>query len=143
MSGSGGVCCQRLLLGAAAEAIGRGGIGLLARLTGVSRTTVQSGVNKIRSGVEPDGRVRAPGAGRPSVEETQPGIEQALEGLVDPESRGDPMSPSRWTTKEGARHQSRVKAVPLTRHEFHGEWTYIVHCRTMPQDWPSKDTSPN
>jgi hypothetical protein len=88
----------RLLLGVEAEAIGWGGIGLVARLAGASRTTVQTGVNEIRSGVVPDGRVRAPGAGRPAVEEVQPGIEEALEELVGPESRGDPMSPLRWTT---------------------------------------------
>jgi hypothetical protein len=89
----------RLLLGAEAEAIGWGGIGLVARLSGASRTTVQVGVAEVRAGVVPDGRVRAPGAGRPAVEEVQPGIEQALEELVDPESRGDPMSPLKWTTK--------------------------------------------
>jgi hypothetical protein len=89
----------RLLLGAEAEAIGRGGISLVARLSGASRTTVQVGVGEVRAGVLPDGRVRAPGAGRRSVEEVQPGIEQALDALVSPETRGDPMSPLRWTTK--------------------------------------------
>jgi hypothetical protein len=89
----------RLVLAAEAEAIGRGGITLVARLSGASRTTVQAGVAEIRSGVEPDGRVRAPGGGRPAVEVAQPGIEQALDELVSPETRGDPMSPLRWTTK--------------------------------------------
>lgn len=89
----------RLLLGAEAEAIGRGGIALVARLAGVSRTTVQVGVGEVRAGVVPDGRVRAAGAGRPPVEQAQPGIEQALDALVSPETRGDPMSPLRWTTK--------------------------------------------
>jgi hypothetical protein len=89
----------RLLLGAEAEAIGRGGISLVARLSGASRTTVQVGVSEVRAGALPDGRVRAPGAGRPPVEEVQPGIEQALDVLVSPETRGDPMSPLRWTTK--------------------------------------------
>lgn len=89
----------RLLLGAEAEAIGRGGISLVARLSGASRTTVQVGVREVRAGVRPDGRVRAPGAGRRPVEEVQPGIEQALDELVAPETRGDPMSPLRWTTK--------------------------------------------
>jgi Rhodopirellula transposase DDE domain len=89
----------RLYLGSEAEAVGWGGIGLVARLSGASRTTVQTGVNEIRAGVRPDGRVRAPGAGRPATEEVQPGIEEALEELVGPESRGDPESPLRWTTK--------------------------------------------
>ena len=78
----------RLLLGAEAEAIGRGGISLVARLSGASRTTVQVGVGEVRAGALPDGRVRAPGAGRPPVEEVQPGIEQALDALVSPETRG-------------------------------------------------------
>lgn len=93
----------RLLLGAEAEAVGRGGIALVARLSGSSRTTVQTAVNEIRAGVEPADRVRAAGAGRPPVEDAQPGIEQALEGLVAPDVRGDPMSPLRWTTKSLAK----------------------------------------
>lgn len=89
----------RLLLGAEAEALGRGGIALVARVSGASRTTVQAGVNEIRAGAVADGRVRAVGAGRPSVEAVQPGVVEALEALVAPETRGDPMSPLRWTTK--------------------------------------------
>src|SRR3954451_9593358 len=82
----------RLLLGAEAQAVGRGGIALVARLSGSSRTTVQTAVNEIRAGVTPAGRVRAAGAGRPPVEDAQPGIEQALEDLVAPDTLGDPMS---------------------------------------------------
>lgn len=89
----------RLMLGAEALAIGRGGIALVARVAGVSRTTVQAGVNQVRVGVEPDGRVRAAGAGRRPVEVVQPGIVEALDGLVSPATRGDPMSPLRWTSK--------------------------------------------
>jgi hypothetical protein len=89
----------RLLLGAEAEALGRGGIALVARVSGASRTTVQTGVNEIRAGAVAVGRVRAAGAGRPAVEETQPGVIEALEALVSPETRGDPMSTLRWTTK--------------------------------------------
>jgi hypothetical protein len=89
----------RLLLGAEAEALGRGGIALVARVSGASRTTVQAGVNEIRAGAVTDGRVRAAGAGRPAVEDAQPGVVAALEALVAPETRGDPTSPLRWTTK--------------------------------------------
>lgn len=88
----------RLLLGAEAEALGRGGIAAVARASGAARSTVQAGVAEIRAGAVADGRVRAVGAGRPAVEEAQPGIERALDGLVSPETRGDPMSPLRWTT---------------------------------------------
>jgi hypothetical protein len=89
----------RLLLGAEAVAIGRGGIAAVTQASGAARATVQAGAAEIRQGVEPDGRVRAAGGGRPSVEEAQPGVEDALEGLVSPETRGDPCSPLRWTTK--------------------------------------------
>ena len=89
----------RLLLGAEAVAIGRGGIAAVVRASGAARATVQAGVAEVRVGVEPDGRVRAVGGGRPSVEEAQPGVVEALEGLVSPETRGDPMSALRWTTK--------------------------------------------
>nr|WP_285691967.1 hypothetical protein [Actinoplanes sp. NBRC 103695] len=57
------------------------------------------GVAEIRAGVRVDGRVRAPGAGRPPVEEVLPGIESALRDLVSPATRGDPESPLSWTTK--------------------------------------------
>jgi hypothetical protein len=60
---------------------------------------VQAGAAEIREGVLPDGRVWAAGGGRLSVEEAQPGIADALEGLVSPATRGDPCSPLRWTTK--------------------------------------------
>jgi hypothetical protein len=89
----------RLLLGAEAVAIGRGGIAAVTRASGAARATVQAGAAEIREGVQPDGRVRAVGGGRPSVEQAQPGIADVLERLVSPETRGDPCSPLRWTTK--------------------------------------------
>jgi hypothetical protein len=87
-------------LGAEAPALGRGGIAVVARASGAARSTVSIGVREIREGGGvADGRVRAVGAGRPAVQDAQPGIEEALESLVAPETRGDPMSPPRWTTK--------------------------------------------
>jgi hypothetical protein len=70
----------RAYLVAEAQAIGRGGITLVARLSGAARATVQNWVNELRADVAPDGRVRAPGAGRPAVEDEQVGIEAALGG---------------------------------------------------------------
>ena len=89
----------RLLLGAEARAIGRGGVKLVAEAAGASADTVSRGAGELESGIEPDGRVRRKGAGRPAVEEADPGLVPALDALVDPESRGDPESPLRWTTK--------------------------------------------
>jgi Rhodopirellula transposase DDE domain len=90
---------RRVLLGAGARCLGRGGITLVAAATGASVDTVGRGAAELEAGVVADGRVRAKGAGRPAVEEKDPWVWPALERLVDPETRGDPMSPLRWTTK--------------------------------------------
>ena len=50
-----------------------------------------------------NGRVRRPGAGRPPIDQVQPGVKEALEQLVDSLTRGDPMSPLRWTCKSKAK----------------------------------------
>jgi hypothetical protein len=91
---------RRLWAGAEAEH-SEGGIAAVERATGLSRTTIRSGRDELRAGLDPDGvvNVRRPGAGRPSIEERNPGIVLALEALVDPVTRGDPESPLRWTSK--------------------------------------------
>src|SRR5258708_30973261 len=89
----------RLLLGAQARSLGRGGIKRVAGLTGVHPDTVGRGAGELERGVEPDGRVRRAGAGRPRTETLDPAVVPALKALVDPETRGDPESPLRWTTK--------------------------------------------
>ena len=89
----------RLLLGVEALALGHGGITVVARASGAARSTVSIGLREVRTGVVVDGRVRAPGAGRRRVGEVQPGVEEALEDVVAPATRGDPMSLLRWTSK--------------------------------------------
>jgi hypothetical protein len=90
---------RRMWLGVEASALGSGGVAVVARATGVDPKTVRRGRAEVESGAEPDGRVRGPGGGRPSVLDIDAGVLPALEALVDPETRGDPMSPLRWTTK--------------------------------------------
>ena len=90
---------RRLLMGAAARQLGRGGITLIAAATGASKDTVGRGAGELEAGVVVDGRIRATGAGRKAVEHHDPGLWPALDELVDPETRGDPMSRLRWTTK--------------------------------------------
>jgi hypothetical protein len=91
---------RRLLAGAEALAIGRGGIAAVARATGLARTTVARGAADVRAG-EPiaPGRVRRAGAGRPPIEVRDPTLRRDLEALIEPTSRGDPESPLRWTTR--------------------------------------------
>jgi hypothetical protein len=90
---------RRLLLGAGARRLGRGGIKLIAAATGAAADTVSKGAAELDAGIVADGRVRAKGAGRKPAEQTDPDLWPALDRLVDPETRGDPMSPLRWTTK--------------------------------------------
>jgi hypothetical protein len=90
---------RRLLLGAAARALGRGGIKLIAAVTGAAADTVGKGAAELEAGIVADGRVRARGAGRKPAEQIDPELWPALDRLVDPETRGDPMSRLRWTTK--------------------------------------------
>ena len=101
---------RRLLMGAEARALGRGGIRLVARAAGVREATVSLGVDELDSGAEPLGRARRPGGGRKRAAELDPGLRPALLALVEPEERGDPMSPLRWTTKS-----TRTLAGELTR----------------------------
>ncbi len=86
---------RRLLLGAEAMELGRGGIKAVAEATGVHPDTVSRGVREAEGRPEP--RVRAPGGGRKKLAETDPGLGPALLALVEPASRGDPQSPLRWT----------------------------------------------
>ena len=90
---------------AAAEsvAIGYGGDALVSSATGLARETLRKGRREITQGGTPTGRIRRPGAGRPRLEQRQPGLLAALEGLVDPLTRGDPTSPLRWTCKSRAK----------------------------------------
>ena len=88
----------RLTLAAEARSLGHGGIAAVARAAGVSMSRVQRGVAELEAGVEPSGRVRRPGAGRRPITETDPGIVDALLGLVEPTRRGDPESALCWTT---------------------------------------------
>ena len=90
---------RRLALGAGAQVIGRGGVSRVAAALGVSRVTVRRGVRELERPAVEDGRVRRLGAGRKRLVERDPGLVAALDALVDPVTRGDPMSPLRWTCK--------------------------------------------
>src|SRR6266487_7167193 len=101
---------RRLALGAAARALGRGGIRSVAAMTGAAESTVSRGVRELESGAAPSARVRTAGAGRRRLRDGDPGLVDALLALVEPDQRGDPESPLRWTTKS-----TRNLAAELTR----------------------------
>src|SRR5829696_5057952 len=96
----------RLWAAAEALALGRGGITLVAAATGVSRKRIGVGIRELREQAAPAAaappslaRVRRPGGGRKPKTETDPTLLDDLEALVEPLTRGDPMSPLRWTCK--------------------------------------------
>ena len=92
---------RRLLLAAEARLLGHGGVRAVAQVAGVSETTVRRGVFELEEGQDPfpDGRARRQGGGRRSAEELDAGLVPALLALVEPDERGDPESPLRWTVK--------------------------------------------
>ena len=90
---------RRLLMGAAARAQGYGGIRVVAQAAGVREATVSLGAAELASGEAPLGRARRPGGGRTRAAEKDPGLVPALLALVEPDERGDPESPLRWTAK--------------------------------------------
>jgi hypothetical protein len=90
---------RRLLAGAEARVLGHGGIRVVARAAGMREGTVSRGVMELEAGDDPLGRVRHPGGGRKKLVDLDPGLRPALLALVEPDERGDPMSPLRWTTK--------------------------------------------
>ncbi len=92
---------RRLWAAAEAEALGYGGVSMVARATGISRRAIHVGLKELRAGVGVPARerVRRPGAGRKSLTASQHGLKAALDALVEPTSRGDPQSSLRWTCR--------------------------------------------
>lgn len=101
---------RRLVLGAAARVRGHGGIRRVAGAAGAAESTVSRGLRELERGEEPDDRVRAAGAGRKQLRDVDPELVPALLVLVEPDQRGDPESPLRWTVKS-----TRVLAEELSR----------------------------
>lgn len=90
---------RRLVLAAEARSLGYGGISRVARATSVSRPTIHQGLRELDANTAPTDLGRRRGGGRKCIEERDPSIMQDLDKLVDPETRGDPMSALRWTCK--------------------------------------------
>ncbi|MDO8692192.1 MAG: ISAzo13 family transposase, partial [Dehalococcoidia bacterium] len=90
---------RRLLAAVEARALGPGGISLVARATGVSRPTVHKALRELQEPRDSGRRVRRPGGGRKRLRDLNPALVPALEALVSPDTRGDPMSPLRWICK--------------------------------------------
>ena len=101
---------RRLAAAAMVVALGRGGQARVAAAAGMSRNTLIVGAVELAGGAGPSDRVRRPGAGRKKAIDLNPDLLVVLDSLVEPDSRGDPMSPLRWTAKS-----TRTLARELTR----------------------------
>jgi len=104
---------------AAVEAIslGRGGITMVASAVGLSRTTIHAGINEVKAekpvkpveDIKP--RIRQPGGGRKKVKDNDPGLLSDLELLLEPVTRGEPVSPLRWTCKSTTKLAAELQAL--------------------------------
>jgi Rhodopirellula transposase DDE domain len=118
---------RRVWLGTEARELGSGGVRTVAGAVQVSPDTVRRGRDEMDDPQPLEvGRSRAAGGGRKRAEERDPGLADALDKLVDPESRGDPMTPLRWTSKSlrtlaaelrGQGHQVSASLIQRLLHE--------------------------
>ncbi len=92
--------CRRLWAAAEALAIGRGGVAAVCQATGIARATIHKGQGELRQPLARAGEgQRRKGGGRKPLTQTDPTLLQDLDRLIDPDTRGDPQSPLRWTSK--------------------------------------------
>ena len=108
----------RLWAAAEARSLGRGGVSMVSRATGLSRNTVMAGLRELDDPAHgsrlASGRVRRPGGGRKRATAVQPELGAALDRLVSPATRGDPMSPLRWTSKSTEKLATELTAEGFT-----------------------------
>jgi hypothetical protein len=82
------------------QALGRGGVSVMSRISGLARSTIYRGLSDIRDNVSaPPGRVRREGGGRKKKTTEDPTLVVDLKSLVTPVTRGDPMRPLLWTSR--------------------------------------------
>lgn len=108
---------KRLYVGSEALSLGRGGIAIVNLTSGVSRTTISQGIRELEKGktVEPSKKqgIRKGGGGRKKKIEKLEGLSQALEQLLAPHTRGDPMNPLIWTSKSLRQLEKELKVKGL------------------------------
>src|SRR4030042_26709 len=93
-----------------AQAIGRGGVSIVSRATGINRNTIMKGIKEIENKkmIEPN-RLRKKGGGRKRIIEKNPKIEESILEIVESTSSGDPENPLRYTTKSVRKLQSEIE----------------------------------
>jgi hypothetical protein len=104
---------RRRFAAAEARSAGFGGVKVVSRITGIARSTIGRALKELRGETPPPpkDRVRRPGGGRKPTTEIDPTLLPDLQRLVDPATRGDPMSPLRWTSKSAQKLAAELKAL--------------------------------
>ena len=117
---------RRVMAANEALSLGFGGISEVHRACGLSRKAIAKGIEEIQEGIVPaPGHVRRPGAGRKSITVSDPRLMEALEKMIDSQTRGDPESPLRWICKS-----TRTIAEQLGRKKHpisHAKVAQILH----------------
>jgi transposase len=91
---------RRRFVALEAQALGRGGVSLMARITGLARSTIYHGLSDIREKASaPPGRIRKEGGGRKKKSVQDPSLLTDLKKLVEPATRGDPTQLLLWTSR--------------------------------------------
>jgi len=103
---------RRVWAASEAMAIGHGGISRVMKATGLSRNAIKHGISDLNGESAPNeltGRVRRKGGGRKKLEDLDGSLLKELDALISPETRGDPESPLRWTTKSTRNLSNELK----------------------------------
>jgi transposase len=117
---------RRVIVGATASLLGRGGKTTVAEAAGMSRNTVIRATSEVEEGVAVSVRQRVLGGGDKPAIDKQPGLLEALDELVHPSTRGNPMSLARWTSKstyelaDELQRQGYSVSAELVRRLLHG-----------------------
>ena len=102
---------RRLLNAAESKVLGRGGIAIVSKATGVSRTTISTGLKELANPETINtSRIRQPGGGRKKAIAKMPGIKVELAKLIEPALRGEPDSPLLWTSKSLRKLSDELKS---------------------------------
>ena len=110
---------RRLFAATEAAAAGYGGIAAVSRITGIAASTIGRGLNELAAPTRlGPGRIRRSGGGRKALVVTDRKVLDDLNGLVEPEARGDPMSPLRWTCKSLRQSRGRTRRPGASREPY-------------------------
>ena len=94
---------RRLFCAAEARSVGYGGVSVVARATGIARSTINRGLKDLKSLDPAPSKLRRPGGGRPALTQTDPTLLEDLRDLLESTTLGDPMRPLLWVSKSHAK----------------------------------------